>query len=222
MKTKSIALILTASLYLAACAPSSFQWEMKEIWIDNETPADIYDALKDVTVSDEAEEVQLQATRLWYAFQTPSASVRAESQKLLQLLEGNNLDISTADNRVQTMVYLSALANNNNVHNHKINANIKQVIDQLCVPSNKIYQRIDEIDEMREVLYDFQIAQACVAILNDESAAKNVSLAVPFFNERGCYFTENTSTRLFMSELIECRLKRQGVQITDSLPLEEL
>ena len=213
-------LLVSLPTFIIGCA-ASYETVMSDIAAKHNTPEDTFNALKEVAIDDKEEAVELQAATLYFSLKNPSASFKKESQKLLQVLNESSIDLSDASYMVQSMVYLSALANGSNIYNSNIDADIRGVIDKLCVPSKKLAQKIEDIEEMSDVYYQYHVAQACQAVINDQYAARDASLAI-IFNQESCNFSPNVDARMFVLELMECRLKSQGVGITLLLPDKEV
>ena len=163
--------------------------------------------------------VRQQASQVRLSLKTQSTPFTSEAKKLLEIVDESAIDLSASDHAVQTYVYLAALSNKNKSYNRKIDSRIIETIDELCLPSNKLAYKMEDINKLSDTYYQHHLAQACQAIFQDRSAARDISLAI-VIKQEDCTFSGQTS-RSFVSEILECRLQRAGINITGMLPNKE-
>ena len=219
MKNCLIVMLISLPMFILAGCSTSYQSFIEDVSTEHENPEEIFNALKEAELDDEEDAVRLQASVVHFSLKTQAASFKEEAQKLLGLVDQSEIDLNTADHGVQTMVYLSALSYGNNKYNNEIDPNIKTIVDELCIPANKLSSRMDDTEKLIDVYYAHHLAQACQAVLHDRSAARNITLAL-IIRQESCPFSGQTS-RYFLSELLECRLRQSGVEITGLLPNKE-
>ena len=203
MNKSILTILITLPLILSGCNGKSYQSLMGGFTVE----------------SNREDAVRLQASHVRLSLKTQSASFTSEAKKLLDIVDESAIDLSASDYAVQTYVYLAALSNKNETYNRKIDPRIIETIDELCLPSNKLAYKIEDIGKLSDTYYQYHLAQACQAIFQDRSAARDVSLAI-VIKQENCRFSGQTS-RSFMSEILECRLQRAGIDITGMLPNKE-
>ena len=213
---KFILLLLTILLFfLHGC--SSMSYDSVIAGLDSDDPEHIYKILKEpFELEDEEEAVRLQALRVHYSLKTQSEPFREAAKKLLDLVGESTIDLSTADYAVQTYVYLAALSYNNKTYNRQIDSKIIATIDELCIPSNKLARIINDAEDLVDIYYQYHLGQACQALFLDRPTAKDVKLAMDIKKEDCSSFSSQTS-RAFISRILECRLEKEGINITDIL-----
>ena len=218
MKKSIVTILITVPLVLSGCFGKSYQSLVEDLTSESD-PEKIYEQLKQAELEDEEDAVRLQASLVRLSLKTQSASFTSEAKKLLDIVDESAIDLSASDHAVQTYVYLAALSNKNKTYNRKIDSRIIKTIDELCLPSNKLAYKINDIEKLSDVYYQYHLAQACQAIFQDRSAARDISLAI-VIKQENCRFSGQTS-RSFVSEILECRLQRAGINITGMLPNQE-
>ena len=213
MKLVIIALLV---ITITGCK-ASHQSIMQEA-AEYSNPQEIYTVLKEAKV-DEQDVLKLQASVLYFSLKTPESSFQEEAQKLFNLVGQSEMGIDTADQGIQTMLYLAGIATDNNNYNTRIDRNIKIVVDELCVPSNELGYKIADIEAFSDAYYAYHIAKACQAVIHDRSAAKDISVARLIRQEEDCRFSEYaTDATTFFSELFTCRLNSHAINITNLQP----
>ena len=203
MNKSILTMLITLPLMLSGCSGTSYHSLMGGFAVE----------------SNREDAVRQQASLVRLSLKTQSASFTSEAQKLLDIVGESAIDLSASDHAVQSYVYLAALSNKNTTYNRQIDSRIIETIDELCLPSNKLAYKIEAIGELSDTYYQYHLAQACQAIFQDRSAARDISLAI-VIKQENCRFSGQTS-RSFMSEILECRLQRAGIDITGMLPTKE-
>ena len=217
-KSLILTMLITLSLLMSGCNGASYQSLMEDLSSESD-PEKVYKELKQAELEDAEDVVRLQASLVRFSLKTQSASFISEAKKLLDVVDESAIDLSASDHAVQTYVYLAALSNKNKSYNRKIDSRIIETIDELCLPSNKLAYKMEDIDKLSDTYYQHHLAQACQAIFQDRSAARDISLAI-VIKQEDCTFSGQTS-RSFVSEILECRLQRAGINITGMLPNKE-
>jgi len=111
------------------------------------------------------------------------------------------------------------LSNKNKTYDRKIDTRIIDTIDELCIPSKKLAYKIENIEKLSDAYYRYHLAQACQAIFQDRSAARDISLAI-VIKQEDCRLS-GSSPSSFISDILECRLQKEGINITGVLPSKE-
>ena len=218
MKKSILSMLITLSLVLSGCSSTSYQSLMEDLNLES-NPEKFYEELKQAELNDEEDAVQLQASLVRLALKTQTASFRGEAKKLLNIVYESTLNLSALDHTAQTYIYLAALANKDKTYNLNIDPRIIDIVDELCIPSNKLAYRMEDIEKLSDAYYQYHLAQACKAIFHDGYAARDISLAI-VIKQENCRFSGQTS-RSFISDILECRLQKEGINITSLLPNKE-
>ena len=218
IKKSILTMLITLSLVLSGCSSASYQSLMEDLNLES-NPKEFYDELKQAELDDEEDAVRLQASLLQLSVETKSASFRGEAKKLLDIVDESALNLSDLDHTAQTYIYLAALASKNKTYKLNIDPRITGIVDELCIPSNKLAYKMEDIEKLSDAYYQYHLAQACQAIFRDGSAAKDISLAI-VIKQENCRFNGQTP-RSFMSDILECRLQKEGINITSLLPNKE-